>query len=302
MENKIRASLKQRKKRLNKESIFDCIFFLGPMFIIFTIVFTLPLILGIIYSFTNWSGISGVCSFTGVENYIRMFKSDSQFIKSLLITGKFVFWNCLLTNIFAMFFAVLLTKDKRSNIFTRTSLFLPNMISLVVIGFIWRFLLTGIGKQAYELTGNSLFSIDILGNPKLVVYALVLVSFWAGVGYIMIIYIASIKSVDKSILEAGEIDGCNKVNLFFRVTLPSMMNTVSIGIFINIAGSIKIFDMVWSLTNGGPGGASEVAMVNVYREAFERQNFGYANAKSIILTLIIIIITAIQLKITERKD
>jgi len=302
MENNIRASLKQRKKKLNKETIFDCMFFLGPMFIIFTVVFTVPLIMGIVYSFTNWSGISGVYAFTGIENYIRMFKNDSRFIESLIVTGKFVFWNCLLTNVFAMFFAVILTKDKKSNIFTRTSLFLPNMISLVVVGFIWRFLLTGIGKQAYELTGSSLFSIDILGNPKLVVAALVLVSFWAGVGYIMIIYIAAIKSVDKNVLEAGQIDGCNKVNLFFRVTLPSMISTVSVGIFINISGSIKIFDMVWSLTNGGPGGASEVAMVNVYREAFERQNFGYANAKSIVLTLIIIIITAIQLKITERKD
>jgi raffinose/stachyose/melibiose transport system permease protein len=302
MKNNMIASSKKRKMKISKENILDCIFFLGPMFIVFTFVFTLPLIMGIVYSFTNWSGISGVYSFNGIENYIRMFKTDSQFIKSLWVTGKFVFWNCLLTNIFAMLFAVLLTKDKKSNVFTRTALFLPNMISLVVVGFIWRFLLKGIGQQAYELTGSSLFSVDILGNPQLVVYALVLVSFWAGVGYIMIIYIAAIKSVDKNVLEAGQIDGCNKVDLFFKVTLPSMISTVSVGIFINIAGSIKIFDMVWSLTNGGPGGASEVAMVNVYREAFERQNFGYANAKSIVLTLIIIVITAIQLKITERKD
>src|SRR6056297_1958513 len=121
MENNIRASLKQRKKKLNKETIFDCMFFLGPMFIIFTVVFTVPLIMGIVYSFTNWSGISGVYAFTGIENYIRMFKNDSRFIESLIVTGKFVFWNCLLTNVFAMFFAVILTKDKKSNIFTRTS-------------------------------------------------------------------------------------------------------------------------------------------------------------------------------------
>lgn len=295
-----RAACAKKKGTLSSAKTF--LLFVGPILAIYTFSFTIPFIQGIYYSFTQWSGIRGTEAWSGLTNYIRLFTQDPGFFDSLARTFKFVFWNCTLTNILAMLFALALTKKNKRNNFSQTVLFLPNMVSLIVTGFIWQFLLSRVAAQAYDATGFHLFGINYLGDPKIVIYSCVLVSLWAGIGYIMIIYIAALQGINQSHIEAATVDGCNPWQLFWKIKLPEMLPTVTVGVFINISGSIKIYDLIYSLTKGGPGIASELVMLNIYTEAFQRQNAGYANTKAMIVTLIIFVITLLQLRLTRERS
>ena len=294
-------TLHKGKKKFKKEKIIDFLIFVGPALFLFTLFFTVPLVQGIYYSFTNWNAV-GVPNFVGLRNYTKLIFEDTQFHQSLKITFYIAAFNVVFTNILAMLFAIGLTTKFKLNNLLRGIIFLPNMISLAIAGFIWRFMFTKVSSTIYQTTHIPVFGISWIGDSSYVLLAIVIVSLWQGLGYILTIYIAGILSIDDSIIEAASIDGANGWQSFFKIKLPLMLPIVAVGAFLNLSGSLKIFDVVFSLTSGGPGNSSEVAMLNIYREAFIYNKFGYGSAKAVILSLIIIIITFTQLKITSSKE
>jgi raffinose/stachyose/melibiose transport system permease protein len=298
--NYLSSSGAKKAKKINK--IVDNMCFIGPGILLYSLFFTLPLLQGLYYSFTDWNGVSDNINFTGLSNYIYIFTKDNNFFNSMQITIYLAVINVILTNILAMLFAIALTREKKANNFFRAVIFLPNIISMVISGFIWRFMFVQISGHMYKLTGISLFEKNWLGDGRLVLYSIILVSLWQGVGYIMTIYIASINTLDYSIVEAASIDGASSIQCFFKIKLPLMISTVTVGIFLTVSGSLKVFDTVYSLTGGGPGRASEVAMLNIYREAFVFNNPNFGCAKAVLLSLIIIIITLSQLKISSSRE
>jgi raffinose/stachyose/melibiose transport system permease protein len=287
---------------LGKRNYLLDLSFIGPVFIIYTLLFAFPFLQGLYYSFTQWNGIDPQATFVGFRNFIEMFTKDEYFVPSLNRTFFIAFVNVFFTNLLAMLFALALTNSFRLNNFWRAAIFMPNVISMVVSGFIWKFMFTQIAENMAEVTGIEAINQSWLGDANIVAYSIVIVSVWWGLGYIMTIYIAGLQGIDNSIIEAAEIDGANNWQMFFRIKLPSMLPVVTIGVFLNVSGSLKLFDTIYSLTGGGPGKASEVAMLNIYREAFVYGRLGYGNAKAVVLTLIIIAITVVQMKLTSGKE
>lgn len=287
-----------RKRRMN---VLSWAKFVGPIFIIYTLFFAVPLFQGIFYSFTNWGGIESNVEVIGIKNYVDIFTNDSNFWESIGRTLLFTVWNILLTNVIGMLFALALSTRFKFNRMIRTAIFLPNMISMVIVGFIWLFMYTKLAPIAYDSLG-----IEILGRSFLsseyVIGSIVVVSLWHGIGYIMTIYIGALSGVDANIVEAARIDGANENQVFWKVKIPSIMPILGVGIFINISGSLKIFDIVMSMTAGGPGRSSEVVMLNIYREAFVNNNMGYGAAKATILSLIIIVVALLQFKFTSESE
>ncbi|MFW5711253.1 MAG: carbohydrate ABC transporter permease [Spirochaetota bacterium] len=285
-----------RKSRIGVDLLF-----VGPIFVVYTLLFMYPFFEGLYYSFTNWNGVDPQVNFIGLKNYIEMFTKDEYFLPALQRTFFIAVLNVTFVNILAMVFALSLTNDGRLNNLWRAMIFMPYMISMVVCGFIWRFMLTNIAENLSEVTELAFINQSWLGDPNIVVYSIVIVSTWWIAGYIMTIYIAGILSIDQSLIEAGEIDGCNTWQSFYKIKLPLMMPVVTVGVFLSISYSLKIFDTIYSLTGGGPGKASEVMMLNLYRDAFVYNRYGYGTAKAIVLTIIIILITFIQMRITNAK-
>jgi len=262
----------------------------------------MPLLQGIYYSFTDWNSINPNASFVGLKNYIRIFTRDNAFQASLGRTFYFAVVNVFFTNLLAMLLAIALTsKFTGRNIF-RAGIFLPNVLSMVICGFIWQFMFTKIFVNVADATGLRFLDQSWLGNPNIVIYSIVLVSLWQGVGYIMTIYIAGLQGIDDNLIEAANIEGANGFQTFFMIKLPVMLPTVTVGVFMNVSGSLRIFDIVYSLTGGGPGKASEVAMLDIYREAYVNNNYGYGSAKAVLLSAIIILITALQLRFTSKRE
>lgn len=295
-------------KRLGKTDRLDFssrwsqfLVFVVPFLIIYSVFFMLPLIQGLYYSFTNWKSTSQNAIFTGLKNYHDLLFRDPYFFNSLAVTFKFTVLNVLFSNLLAVLLALFFTTQKKERRLIKSVLFMPNMISMVVAGFIWVFIFGQIFPFLFQKTEWLIFRISWLGDENRVIGALVMVSIWHGVGYLMTIYIAGFQGIDPTLVEAALIDGANSLQMLIKIKLRLMLPVFSVGLFINIAGSLKIFDIVMSLTAGGPGRSSEVVMLNIYREAFVNNNMGYGSAKATVLSIIIILVVLLQFRLTREE-
>ncbi len=272
--------------------------------LLFYSVFTLaPAIGGFWYSLTNWNGLNKNYDFIGLKNYAAILK-DTDFINSITFTLKFVLIMVVLQNILSLALAIAIESRNRSKTLFRTLVFMPNMISMIIGGFMWMFIFTkALPYIAQQLNNAALMDISWIGDPFFSFIAIIIVSLWGGIGYLTIIYLAALQGVDKTLKEAASIDGANAWQVFRNVVIPSIMPAITIGVFVTLNNSFKVFDVVYSLTGGGPGRSTQVIAMNIFAEAYSLNNrYGYASAKSMVLFAIIFVITIVQLKLMRKKE
>ena len=286
--------MKSKKKRVRE--ITDYIKFVFPMLILYILFFILPLFQTIGYSFTDYNGINPKKEFTGLTNYFDVFQ-DKWFYNSMAFTGKSVLLMILLANVLGFLLALALNTKIRSRNILRAIVFCPFVFNNVTVGFIWQFLLGRFMTDLYPLTGWKVFNIGWLSDNSLVLYSVVFVKLWQSIGYFMVIYLAGLQLLPQDPLEAALIDGCTGIKMIRYITIPLMKPTAFVCIFLAITESLNMFPLIMSLTNGGPGHASE----NIYNEAFKSHRMGYASALAVILTIIMTIIAGLQMKLT-RED
>lgn len=290
--------MKNKKRALLSEVLI----FVMPLMVLYLIFFILPLVEGIYYSLMDWDGISKSKSFVGLKNYIKLFTNDPDYFVSLGFTLKYVILNVIGTNVLAFLLALAVNSKLKSTKFLRTCFFLPNVISMLIVGYIWRFIFNQGCSALYKATGLGFFNISWLGGGNISVVATVIVAMWQGVGYIMIIYLSGLQMVDTSLLEAAAIDGAGKVKQFFKVTLPLMVPTIGVNLFMVVSQSFRQFDLNLSLTGGGPGRQTTSLALDIYTEGYQNNRMGYAEAKAVILFVIVIAIAVLQLKVTKSKE
>lgn len=286
-----------------KSKTLSLLAFVMPAFIFYLVFVLLPAFGGVWYSFTDWNGLNPTYNMVGFANYVEAFTTDFTFRKSIFFTLKYVAFMVVLQNFIALALAVLIESRNRSKVWFRTICFMPNMISLIIGGLMWMFIFTKVFPYIAENTLLTFLDQSWIGNPTVSFYGILILSLWGGVGYLMIIYIAALQSVPQSLKEAAAIDGANQFQVFFRIILPMILPSVTIGIFLTLNSSFKVFDAVYSLTGGGPGRATQVIALNIFEEAFNMNNrYGYASAKAIILFLIVFLLTLLQLKIMNKRE
>ena len=277
--------------------------FVFPALLFYIAFMLVPAFGGIWYSFTDWNGLNRTYDMVGATNYIEALIYDPVFIKSILFTLKYVVFMVLLQNIFALLLAVFVESRKRSKAIFRTIFFMPNMLSMIIGGFMWLFIFTRVLPYIAEHSVFKFLDQSWIGDPKFSFSAIVIVALWGGVGYLMVIYIAALQGVPQQMLEAAVIDGAKPLQIFRSVKLPMILPAVTICLFVALNSSFKVFDVVFALTGGGPGRQTQVIALNIFEEAFKMNNrYGYASAKAIILFLIIFFITLIQLWIMKGKE
>lgn len=285
-----------------KKSNRSLTLFILPALLFYAIFTLAPAFGGIWYSFTNWNGLNPNYELIGFRNFEVLLK-DKNFFNSIWFTVKFVGIMVVLQNIIALSLAVLIETRMKTKTLFRTLVFMPNMISMIIGGFMWMFIFTRALPTIANLLNIAALDISWLGDPTFSFIAIIIVSLWGGVGYLMIIYMAALQGVAKNLREAAMIDGANAWQVFKNITIPSIMPAITIGVFVTLNNSFKVFDVVYSLTGGGPGRSTQVIAMNIFEEAYSMNNrFGYASAKSLILFLIILVITLIQLSIMRKKE
>lgn len=267
-------------------------FFVLPTFVAFCISFLVPFIMGIYLSFTKFTTVADA-QFVGLSNYIKVFSND-EFINALFFTVKFAVVSTITVNILAFTFAYLLTRKlKGTNVF-RTIFFMPNLIGGIVLGYIWQIIINGVLIH---------FNVNLTYSASYGFWGLVIMMNWQLIGYMMIIYIAGIQNIPNDLIEAAKIDGASKSQILRKVTIPLVMPSVTICLFLTISNAFKLFDQNLALTDGAPSGATSMLALDIYKTFYSRNGWeGVGQAKAVIFFIIVAIIMIIQLNITRKKE
>ena len=267
--------------------------FVLPTLVAFIIGFIWPFIWGVYLSFQRFTTVSKT-TFVGIQNYLSVFQ-DSTFLHAFGFTAAFTVVSTVLINVCAFAIALVLTRGiKGTNLF-RTVYFMPNLIGGILLGYIWQILLNGLltawGKPLLALNATYGF------------WGLIILMCWQQIGYMMIIYIAGLQSIPGDVIEAAEIDGANKIQTLFKVTIPMMMPSITICMFLSITNGFKLFDQNLSLTAGEPSKMSEMMALNIFNTFYGRTGWeGVGQAKAVIFFAIVVVIGMIQLRATRSKE
>lgn len=266
--------------------------FLMPTFLAFVIGFVIPFVVGMYLSFCKFTTVTD-SRFVAFDNYKYIF-SDGAFLHSLWYTALFTVVAVVSINVIAFTIALFLTRQIRGTNIFRTVFFMPNLIGGIVLGYIWQLIFNGIllffDKTLTFSATYGFFGLLILLN-------------WQQIGYMMIIYIAGIQNIPPDVIEAAKIDGATDFQILKKVTIPMVMPSITISIFLTLTNSFKLFDQNLALTAGEPSGKSEMLALNIYNTFYGRPGFeGVGQAKAVIFFLIVAALALIQLYLTKRKE
>ena len=275
--------------------------FILPVLICFCIGFIWPFLQGIYLSFCSFK-LPTDAKWVGISNYIKAF-SDPSFARAFANTAKFAVVSIVLINVVAFAIAYALTQKMRGSNLFRTVFFMPNLIGGVVLGYIWSMLFTTIFKW---------FDTYLLESPDYGFWGLVILVAWQQIGYMMIIYIAGLQAVPEDMLEAARIDGANKWQTLFRVTIPNVMPSITICMFLTLTNSFKLFDQNMALTGGKPvltladGNqikTTEMLALNIFSTYNINARWqGTAQAKAVIFFILVAVLALLQLSATRNKE
>ncbi len=287
-------------KRLR--GIRDDVIFVGPALFVFLMIVGSSFAFGIYYSFTEWNGVSRQATWVGLENYRYLFTEDPGVAGSAWYTIRFTLTCTILSNLLGLLLALTLTQPLRGTKVYRAIFFLPNVIGGIILGFIWRFIFGTAFNSFAEMTNFGFFQLPWLGTPATGFWATVIVFVWKTSGYLMVIYIAAIVTIEESLIEAAKIDGASWWQVIWHVTLPLITPAFTVCLFLMLSWSSKLFDVIFSLTQGGPYGSTEAFALNIYEEAFEYNNYGLASAKAVIFFIVVGVITLLQVNATKSLE
>ena len=267
--------------------------FLLPTVVSFVIVFLIPFVMGIYLSFTRFTTVENA-TWVGIENYIKAFTQDENFLNALWFTIKFTIVSVITINICAFLLALLLTRALKGTVFFRTVFFMPNLIGGIVLGYIWNLLINSI---------LGIFGYDITYSADYGFWGLVFLLNWQLIGYMMVIYIASLQNIPTELNEAARIDGATPFSILRHITIPMVMPAVTICLFLTITNSFKLFDQNLALTGGAPARETSMLALDIFNTFYGRIGWqGVGQAKAVVFFIIVALISFIQLKITSRKE
>ncbi len=289
---------------MNKRSIYPLWFVLIPLFF-YVVFFLMPSILGVFYSFTDWNVRNkGEISFVGLQNYIEIFTSDKGYGSGIINTLKFTVVSNVVKLIPALFLAILLQFGLRGQNLYRTILYMPAILPFLIIGLIFKavfnyedgILNVGLGALHLEFLQQKWLS-----DLQVVWKSIYLVDAWRGLGYVMTIFLAGLSAIPHSYYEAAEIDGARFFHKLWYITLPMLSGSIMINLVFGITYGLKVFDIVYVLTNGGPGHATEVVTTYAYK-LYATGLYGLSVAMSTILFIVSTIAGILIVVRMSRKE
>lgn len=277
------------------------LFFTGPTMIVFTIALLVPFAYGFYLTLMNMTSPVSPLEFSGIANYKTAFQ-DTQFWDSLWLTVKYVGATIVLVNVIGFVLAYLVTSGIKNQNFFRTALFTPNLIGGLVLGYIWQFVFVQSLPAIGEKLGIEVLRLGWLGDEHLAFWALVIVTIWQSAGYMMIIFIAGLISVPKDVIEASTIDGANLWQRLIKMTLPLMIPSFVVTVFLTLKSAFMVYDINFSLTEGGPFNSTMMVSMHVVQKAFLETNYGVGQAAAIILFVIVAVVTGLQVYFSKRME
>lgn len=289
---------------MKKSKIYPRYFALGAL-MIYSILFVLPGLIGVGYSFTDWSAYSDELHFVGFENFKIVFSADENYMKIITNTLSFTIITTLLKNALGLILAILLTKSIKLLNMHRSIMFMPSVLSTLIIGMIFKSILDpklGFLNTFLRSIGLDFLAMKWLATSELAFGSVMAVDIWRGVGYIMTILIAGILSISSDYYEAASIDGANGWQGFWYITFPLLLPTLATTTVLNVIYGLKVFDMVYALTNGGPGKATTEVLYTAVFKKFGTGQYAVGTALSSVMFIIMIFVGSYMIHIMTKNE
>jgi raffinose/stachyose/melibiose transport system permease protein len=267
---------------------------------IFTVVLIIPFVNGVYYTFTDWDGFE-VTKLVGLKNYIKSFQ-DPMFWSTLRFTALFVVVSLVIVNAVAFGLALIVTSKLRSRNVLRTFFFVPNLIGGVVLGVIWQFIFNSALTSLANKYDWTLFKESWLNDTHKAFWALIIVTVWQSSGYMMIVYITGLISIEQDVLEASQIDGAGPLRTLLTIKIPLMAQAFTIALFLTLRGGFMAYDVNLALTGGGPFRETELISMHIFQDAFANGNFGTGQSKAVIMFIIVALAALAQVTISKRYE
>ena len=271
-----------------------------PILALFVCFNTIPLIRGVIYSFTNFKGF-GSYDWVGLRNYADLF-TDARVGKSYLFTFKLAIASTIVVNVISLILALALNGRIRAKSFFRGAYFLPNILGALVVGYIFNYFFTYILPAMGAMIGSESLSKSILSNPDSAWIGIVIVCAWQAIAMNTIIYISGLQTVPEDVYEAGGLDGATGWKQFRYLTFPLIIPFFSINMVLCVKNFLMVFDQIMALTKGGPAQSTESISYLIYNNGMSGGQFGFQSAKAVIFFLVIVTVSVAQMKFTGKKE
>lgn len=301
--NSAAPAKKRARMSLHTRNTLIGLSFIAPNFIGFFIFIFLPVIFSIVLSVMEWDGFTAM-KFVGLDNF-RQILSDKYFVQALGRTLTYTVFTVVFTTVIALALSVLLNKKIRGRGFFRSSIFFPYVASIVAVGAVWRMLL----MKDFGPVNEFLRFIGVENPPgwfsstKYALAGVIIVSIWKNVGYYMVVYLAALQDVPVEMREASSIDGASGLQHFWRITFPMLGPSHFFVVLMCTINSFKAFDLIYVLTEGGPGQSTTLVVNYIYDNGFGLlQRYGISSAAAMVLFVIVAIITIIQFRVERKMD
>lgn len=287
---------------MNHKKIYPSYFLVIPL-VLYVGLFIIPSAMGLVLSFTDWNAMNDEIHFIGLSHFKDIF-TDQRYIKVIINTLIFAAVTTVFKNLIGSTMALALNKGFKTRNFLRTIFFFPVMLCPLIIGLVFKSIYNsqyGVINEALRAIGLDALAKDWLGSTATALIAVMAVEVWRLVGQNMVIYIAGLQAISEDYLEAADIDGASRWQKLRYVIIPEMIPSITINLVLNLIAGLKVFDLVFVLTNGGPARATEVLNTLVYKE-YSSGRYGFSTALGLIMFVFTCIVAFSVLKAMTREE
>lgn len=292
-----------RKRRRYRGFAHSVWWFVLPAAALYVFAVVYPSVRGSLFAFTNWDGISQNPKWVGFDQFARIW-SDPNGLTSVKNTLLIAFAVTVVQNVVGLLIALAVNSRIKSRDILRVLIFAPVVITSIAVGFLWQNLFTPDGgiNEALETVGLGALRQNWLGDPDIAIWSIMVVVFWQFVGYSMVIFLAGLQGIPEEIIEAAAIDGAGPIRRFWAIVRPLLAPSITINVMLSLIGGLKLFDQVFIMTQGGPGGATNTISTLIYSNAFSLGRFGYAAALAVVLSIFVAVASLIQYRLLALQE
>jgi len=296
------SNIAPASKRLDKEKMFNLVYVV-PAVLIFMVFSIFPIYRTIQYSFTNSNGVTFNHNYIGFDNYVQAL-TDKIWWQGVGNGLFFAIAALIFMNSIALLLSLSVNTGIRGNKAYRVIFYIPPILSGIVVGYLWKWIYDpdGLINLTLNAVGLKQWTHAWLGETGTALTSVSIASMWQGVGGSFILFLAGLQGIPAQLYEAAKIDGAGRLQQLIYITIPSLRRVYTLVNILTILGAMQIFNHVYSMTNGGPGYATEVPALRIYREAFRNGDFGMASTFSVLFALMLFVVSFIQLKYSQNDD
>lgn len=293
----------RRRPRRSSSVSRTTLLYIIPALAFYAFVLIVPTLRGATLAFTDWNGLDATFDFVGLSNFAKVLTSPAS-LSAIVVTLTIAFFYTVIVNVLGLLLALGVHSKIKSRNLLRVFLFAPAVMTPVVTAYLWKYILapTGPLNILFDALGLSGLKQSWLGTPEWALFSIILVLVWQFSGYHMVIYLAGLQGIPDELLEAAAVDGAGPVRKFWSIVRPLLAPAITINVMLSIIGGLKIFDQVWVMTGGGPGGSTHTLSTLLYRDAFQYGEFGSSIAMAVILFLLVALISGVQYRSLLKQE